>query len=152
LLAKPTLYLSEYFEKRRSVYYDKLMHARTQDDLAQWVMFFLVAVAETCNKGITTFEKMQELREDVEGKRIVRLGKRLPKAKELLASLYRNPRVTSADVSKILNVTPKTANELIKDLDDLKVLVEVTGYKRNRVFSFAEYVSLFSKCRKVFSS
>ncbi|MBM4162488.1 MAG: Fic family protein [Ignavibacteria bacterium] len=145
LLAKPTLYLSEYFEKHRSVYYDKLMLARTQDDLAQWIMFFLVAVAETCNKGIATFEKIQKLREDVEGKRIVRLGKRLPKAKELVMNLYRNPRVTSADVSKILKVTPKTANELIEDLVDLKVLIEVTGYKRNRVFSFAEYVSLFSE-------
>jgi len=145
LLAKPTLYLSEYFEKHRSVYYDKLMLARTQDDLAQWIMFFLVAVAETCNKGIATFEKIQKLREDVEGKRIVRLGKRLPKAKELMMNLYRNPRVTSADVSKILKVTPKTANELIEDLVDLKVLIEVTGYKRNRVFSFAEYVSLFSE-------
>jgi len=145
LLAKPTLYLSEYFEKHRSVYYDKLMLARTQNNLAQWIMFFLVAVAETCNKGIATFEKIQKLREDVEGRRIVRLGKRLPKAKELVMNLYRNPRITSSDVCKILKVTPKTANELIQDLVDLKVLIELTGSKRNRVFSFAEYVNLFSK-------
>jgi Fic family protein len=145
LLAQPTLYLSDYFDKHRSLYYDKLMLARTQNDLAQWITFFLVAVAETCNKGIATFKKIQELREDVEGKRIVRLGKRLPKAKELVMNLYRNPRITSGDTSKMLKVTPKTANELIQDLVDLKVLVEVTGNKRNRVFSFAEYVSLFSK-------
>jgi Fic family protein len=145
LLAKPTLYLSDYFDKHRSVYYDKLMLARTLNDLAQWITFFLVAVAETCNEGITTFEKIQALREDVEGKRIVRLGKRLPKAKELVMNLYRNPRITSGDTSKMLKVTPKTANELIQDLVDLKVLAEVTGNKRNRVFSFAEYVSLFSE-------
>jgi Fic family protein len=145
LLVKPTLYLSEYFEKHRSMYYDRLMLARTQNDLAQWIMFFLVAVTETCNKGIATFEKIQELREDVEGKRIVQLGKRLPRAKELVMNLYRNPSVRAADVCTILKVTPKTANELIQDLVDLKVLIEVTGSKRNRVFSFAEYVSLFSK-------
>ena len=145
LLVKPTLYLSEYFEKHRSVYYDRLMLARTQNDLAQWIMFFLVAVTETCNKGIATFEKIQQLRDDVEGKRIVQLGKRLPRAKELVMNLYRNPSVRAADVCTILKVTPKTANELIQDLVDLKVLIEVTGSKRNRVFSFAEYVSLFSK-------
>ena len=144
LLAKPTLYLSEYFVKHRSVYYDKLMLARTQNDLAQWIVFFLVAITETCSKGIATFEKILKLRGDVEGKRIVRLGKKLPRAKQLITNLYSEPRVTSTDVCNILKVTPKTANELIQDLVDLKILIEVTGNQRNRVFLFAEYLALFS--------
>jgi len=145
LLVKPTLYLSDYFEKHRSVYYDRLMLARTQNDLSNWILYFLVAVTETCKKGITTFEKIQKLRDDVEGKRIVRLGKKLPKARELVMNLYRNPRVTSADVCTILKVTPKTANELIQDMVNLNILAEVTGSRRNRVFTFVEYVNLFSK-------
>ena len=145
LLTRPTLYLSEYFDKHRSLYYDNLMNARAGNDLAQWIRFFLVAVAETCNNGITTFGKIQKLREDIEGKRIVQLGKRLPKAKTLVMSLYRNPRITAANVTTILRVTPKTANELIQDFVDLKILVESTGNKRNRVFSFVEYLKLFSE-------
>jgi Fic family protein len=144
LLVKPTLYLSEYFEKHRSVYYDRLMLARSKSDLTQWITFFLVAVTETCNKGVSTFEKIQKLREDVEGNRIAVLGKKIPKARELVVNLYRTPRVSAADVGKILKVTPKTANEMIQDLVHLKVLVEVTGGRRNRVFSFQEYVDLFS--------
>ncbi len=145
LIAKPTLYLSEYFEKHRSMYYDKMTLARTQSDLTQWIVFFLVAITEMCTRGIATFEKIQKLRDDVEGKRIVRLGRKIPKAKELVINLYRNPRVTAADVCKILTVTPKTANELLQDFIDLNVLAEVTGNRRNRVFSFVEYVNLFSK-------
>jgi Fic family protein len=145
LLTRPTLYLSDYFDKHRSLYYDNLMNARARNDLAQWIRFFLVAVAETCNNGISTFGKIQKLREDIEGKRIVQLGKRLPKAKTLVMSLYRNPRITAANVTTILRVTPKTANELIQDLVDLKILVESTGNKRNRVFSFVEYLKLFSE-------
>ena len=145
LLVKPTFYLSDYFEKHRSVYYDRLMLARKQNDLSNWILYFLVAVTETCKKGITTFEKIQKLRDDVEGKRIVRLGKKLPKARELVMNLYRNPRVTSADVCTILKVTPKTANELIQDMVNLNILAEVTGSRRNRVFTFVEYVNLFSK-------
>lgn len=145
LLVKPTLYLSEYFERHRSVYYDKLMLARTKNDLTQWIGFFLVAVAATCDKGISTFDKIQRLRDDVEGKRIVSLGRKIPKAKELVMNLYRTPRVSAGDVGKILTVTPKTANEMIQDLVHLKILVEVTGGRRNRVFSFKEYVDLFSK-------
>ena len=145
LLVKPTLYLSEYFEKHRSVYYDKLMLARSKNDLTQWITFFLVAVTETCNKGVSTFEAIQRLRDDVERKRIVVLGRKTPKARELVVNLYRTPRVSAADVGKILKVTPKTANEIIRDLVNLKILVEVTGGRRNRVFSFKEYVDLFSK-------
>lgn len=145
LLAKPTLYLSDYFERHRSLYYDNLTVARTKNDLAQWIKFFLVAIAETCNKGITTFGKIQKLREDVEGKRIVHLGKRLPNAKTLVMNLYRNPRVTAAEVSAMLRVTPKTANELIQNFVDLDILVEPTGNRRNRVFSFVEYLKLFSE-------
>ncbi|HLF19346.1 MAG TPA: Fic family protein [Bacteroidota bacterium] len=143
LLVKPTLYLSDYFDKHRSVYYDKLLLARTKNDLAQWIMFFLVAVTETCDEGIRTFEKIQKLRDDVEGKRIVRLGRKIPKAKELIMNLYRNPRVTSEDVCRLLKVTAKTANELIQDLVNVQILVEVTGRQRNRIFSFVEYVKLF---------
>jgi Fic family protein len=145
LLAKPTLYLSDYLERHRSVYIDNLTAARTRHDLAQWIMFFLVAVAETCNRGIATFKKIQRLREDIEGRRIVKLGKRLPKANTLVMSLYRNPRVTAAEVSAILGVTPKTANEIIQNFVDLEILVESTGNRRNRVFSFAEYIRLFSE-------
>ena len=145
LLTRPTLYLSDYFDKHRSLYYDNLINASARNDLAQWIRFFLVAVAETCNNGISTFGKIQKLREDIEGKRIVQLGKRLPKAKTLVMSLYRNPRITAANVTTILRVTPKTANELIQDFVDLKILVESTGNKRNRVFSFVEYLKLFSE-------
>jgi Fic family protein len=144
LLAEPTLYLSDYFDRHRSLYYDNLTAARTRNDLAQWIIFFLVAVAETCNKSIATLKKIQKLREDVEGKRIVKLGKRLPKAKTLVMNLYRSPRVTAAEIAQMLDVTPKTANELIQNFIDLGMLVESTGYKRNRVFSFAEYVKLFT--------
>jgi len=145
LLTKPTLYLSDYFEKHRSVYYDKLMFARSKNDLGQWIIFFLVAVVETCDKGVRTFEKILKLREDVEARRLPRLGKKATNASKLLVNLYKNPSVTAKDVGRILDVTPKSANELIQDLVDLKVLVEQTGNRRNRVFSFEEYVALFSK-------
>jgi len=144
LLTKPTLYLSEYFDKHRSVYYDKLTAAREKNDLVQWITFFLVAISETCNKGISTLKKIQKLRDDLEGKRLTRLGKKFPRAKQLVMELYRNPRMTATDVCNLLEVTPKAANDLIQDLIDLRVLVEVTGGRRNRVFSFADYVKLFA--------
>lgn len=144
LLAKPTLYLSDYLEKNRAIYYDNLMAVRTTNDIAQWIKFFLVAVIETATKGISTFEQIQKLRDEIEGKLIVGLGKRFQKAKELMNMLYRNPSITAASVAEVLNIVPATANSLIQDLVKLKILVEVTGGMRNRIFIFWDYVHLFS--------
>lgn len=40
LLVKPTLYLSDFFEKNKEYYYDNLNAVRTKNDLAQWLKFF----------------------------------------------------------------------------------------------------------------
>ncbi len=143
LLAKPTLYLSDYLEKNRNTYYDKLMAVRTTDDLAQWIKFFMLAVIQTATKGISTFEQIQKLRDEIEGKSIIRLGKRFEKAKELMNMLYKNPSITAASVAEGLDIAQATANSLIQDLVKLKILVEVTGGLRNRIFVFWDYIHLF---------
>ena len=143
LLARPTLYLSDYFEKNRSVYYDKLSIARTSHDLAQWIKFFLVAVVETSKKGIETFEKILQLRDTIEGKKLITLGKKLSKAKELMNILYSKPSLTAAEIAELISVTPATANALIRDFVELEILTEVTGGQRNRRFVFSEYLNMF---------
>jgi Fic family protein len=143
ILAKPTLYLSAYFEKHKAVYYDNLMRARTANDLLQWIKFFLVAVTETSKHGIATFKGILQLREDIESRRLISLGKKLPRAQLLLRHLYRTPKLTAADVCSTLNVTPATANVFIRDFQKLGILRETTGGKRNRVFEFDEYLGLF---------
>lgn len=144
LLDKPTLYLSEFFEKKKNLYYDNLTFVRTSDNLLQWVKFFLVAIIETSDKGIRTFRKILELKENIEGEKILRLGKRVNNAKKLIRLLYKKPIVNIKDVEKELKVTAKPANAIIQDFIDLKILKEVTGYKRNRLFLFKEYYDLFA--------
>jgi Fic family protein len=143
VLTKPTLYLSDYFEKHKSLYYDNLLRVRRSSDLLQWTKFFLVAVTETSKKGISTFKKILRLKEDIERKRLITLGKKLPRAQELINFLYKKPSVTATEVEAALRVTPKTANTLLADFVHLGILHETTGGKRNRHFTFEEYLRLF---------
>jgi hypothetical protein len=53
--------------------------------------------------------------------------------------------VTVSDVMTNLDVTKQTANALIKDFYNLGILKEQTGYKRNRIFVFEEYLRLFER-------
>ncbi|MBN4052093.1 Fic family protein, partial [Cytophagaceae bacterium AH-315-L13] len=145
LLSRPTLYLSDFFERNRSHYYDNLVIVRYHNNLSQWLTFFLVGILETAESSITTFNKIIKLRKKVEDKQITMLGKRLPKAIELFNYLYTKPVIVSSEVAKNLKVNITTAHRLIQDFEKLKILKEKTGFKRNRIFVFEEYLSLFQK-------
>lgn len=145
MLNKPTLYLSDFIEKNRQHYYDNLMAVSLNNKMEQWLKFFLVGIIETAKNAIDTFTKIIALREKLEKDTIVSLGKRLPNAKALLNCLYSKPVVTVSNVMAYLDVTKQTANALIKDFHHLGILKEQTGYKRNRIFVFEEYLKLFEK-------
>ena len=142
VLSKPSLYLSDFFERNRASYYDALMRVRVSNDLIHWVRFFLRGVAETAGKGRDVFREVLLLRTDVEHA-ILGLGKRAPNARAALKLLYRNPMVSAADLSRGLGISSPTANALIKDFVRLGILRENTGLQRGRVFVFDRYLRLF---------
>ncbi|OYY59802.1 MAG: cell filamentation protein Fic, partial [Hydrogenophilales bacterium 28-61-11] len=142
LLAKPSLYLSDYFERNRASYYDALMRVRVSNDLIHWVRFFLSGVAETATKGRDVFRKILTLRTEVEHA-VLSLGKRAPNARLMLNLLYRKPMVSATDIEVALSVSTPTANALIRDMENLGIVTEITGQQRGRVFAFDRYLSLF---------
>jgi len=90
LLEKPTLYLSEYFEKNRVEYFDSLSRVRTANNLEQWLNFFLCGVIETSKKGVTTFDKIISLQKNCQEK-ITTLGRRSEQGNKLLKILFTEP-------------------------------------------------------------
>ena len=144
LLTKPTLYLSDFFEKNKGAYYDALTVVRTSNNIEHWLKFFLVGVAETAANGKLTFEKIIALRQRSEHK-IMGLGKRAKIGQELLKHLYSQPIMNAKQMSERLNITYASASTLAKSLEEIGIFKEITGFKRNRLFLFAEYLDLFSR-------
>jgi len=144
-LRKPVLYLSDFLEKNKSHYYDNLTRVRTHHDLNQWLRFFLVAVAATCEKALSTLKQVLALKQQVEGERIHALGRRIPQAQALLQLFYRQPVQYARDVVAALNASPTATNKLLADLETMGILRELTGYKRNRMFVFSEYLAMFQE-------
>jgi Fic family protein len=143
VLSKPSLYLSDFFERNRASYYDALMRVRTSNDMVHWVRFFLKGVAETAQKGRDVFSQVLQLRNEVE-QAVPGLGKRGPTARDSLKLLYRNPMVSAAELEAGLSISSPTANALIKDFIRLGILVEITGQQRGRVYVFDRYLKLFT--------
>lgn len=143
LLVKPTLYLSAFFEKNKSLYYDNLTRVRTHNDLTQWLKFFLEGIKQTAQNSIETFKAIIALRQEIEYRDILKLGRKIKLAQNLLHFLYSDPITDSQDVSKHLVISPSTALRLIEDFIKMGILKEITGYKRNRIFVFEKYLQLF---------
>lgn len=142
ILSKPTLYLSDFFEKHKDSYYDSLTIVRKSNNIEQWIKFFLVGVRDTAKKSKETLEKIVELRQKTELK-LVNMGKRALLAQELLKFLYSKPIVSAKDVEKKLNIKHPTANNLLKLFEEQNILKEITRLKKNRLYVFTEYLNLF---------
>lgn len=142
MLHKPSLYLSDYFEKNKGAYYDALTTVRSSNNLLHWIKFFLVAVIATAEKGQDTFKSILALKNEVDGQ-IVLLGRKAENARNLLLHLYQSPLIKASSVSKMLDLTPRAANAIINDMVSLGILKEMTGFKRNRLFIFERYMHLF---------
>ncbi len=142
LLNKPSLYLSAHFEQHRAAYYDALSRVRESNDLGHWCRFFLQAVVATAENGKETFQEILALRQKLD-QQIVTLGRRAEKARRLILHLYSNPAVSVNEVMKLLEVNRNPAYALIMALQQLDILTEITGYKRNRIFVFRQYLDIF---------
>jgi Fic family protein len=146
LLKKPTLYLSEFFERNRAAYYDALTLVRTQNDIGHWLKFFLVGVQQTATRSKRTFEEIIRLRRDAE-QHVMLMGKRARKGLQLLTVLYSQPILNAKSIGAKLSITPQSANTLAREFEAAGLLREMTGYKRNRLFIFQAYVDIFTDRR-----
>lgn len=144
VLLKPSLYLSDFFEKNKAYYYDNLMTVRVSNNLTQWVKFFLVAIIETSKSSIDVFKKNISLKSKLETEALPKLGSKIKMGQKLLQLLYHNPIITAKKISISLEISESTTNRLLTNFVELQILQEYTGYKRNRKFIFKEYTDLFS--------
>jgi Fic family protein len=145
ILNKPLLYLSAFFEKNKSLYYDNLTFVRTKNDMVHWLKYFLVGVAETAENAIATLSEILELKSRLEKQIAATFGKRSHNAALLLQFLFKKPIIHVNQVKEITKTSYKSANDLVSDLVNAGILKEMTGQSRNRVFVFDEYLQMFKR-------
>lgn len=143
LLDKPSLYLSDFFERNKGLYYEKLTLVRQTNDLSDWIKFFLTGVIETSQKSIDTFKNIMQLKEQIDIK-LYSFGKKSENANKLVNYLYAKPMVDAVAVMNILDVSKPTAISLLKDFEKHNILKEITGFQRNKIYLFEEYINIFT--------
>ncbi len=142
ILARPTLYLSEFLASHRQAYFDALMMARESNNLEHWLNFFLEGVIQTSKKGKQTFASIVKLRQQYEEKLLV-FGKRATTYQKLVYRLFQNPIISPRETEAFLEVSPRTANKMLRDLEAIGILSEISQSQRNRSYALHDYIQLF---------
>jgi Fic family protein len=141
VLHRPLLYLSVYLKRNRAEYYDRLMAIRNSGDWESWLRFFLTGVAQTAEEATATARAILELRE--EHRHRIQEQTAGVNSLRLLDLLFARPLVHVNLVKDSLGIAFVTANKLVEQLEGLGVVEEITGRKRDRIFSYTPYVALF---------
>jgi len=144
ILQKPTLYISDFFDKHRDSYYDSLSLVRTSKNIEQWIRFFLSGVVTTAKNGKETFEQIIKLRGEYE-QTIMTFGRRAELGQRLLLYMFSKPIVNISQISKELSIAFNTANSIIQQFSKTGIVKEITGLSRNRLFVLWNYLDLFKK-------
>ncbi|GAG74894.1 unnamed protein product [marine sediment metagenome] len=143
LLEKPTLYISDFFERNKGFYYDSLSRVRQTNNLKQWIKFFLTGVIATAEKASDTFKKIIELRKEYDNK-IRSFGSSAQNGGKLLLGMFSTPMMNKNEVAKKLGVSYNVAARLIKRFLKSNMVVEyIPSGTKKRYYALWEYLNLF---------
>jgi Fic family protein len=144
LLQQPLVVLSGYLKRHQAEYYRRLSAIRTEGDWEGWVSFFLEGVAVAAADAERSIIEVASLI-TADRKRLLASTKAGPVSYRLFELLPMMPRFSVALVRQRLETTFPTASAAIHLLEDLGIVAEITGQKKNRVYSYQAYVELLSR-------
>jgi Fic family protein len=143
ILARPLLYLSFFFKQNRERYYEHLQAVRDDHAWESWLKFFLRGVADVAAEATENAHTIATMREEHRTLLTDNLGRGAAKALVLLERLYFQPVVNVTAVMRITGLSSPRANGLVLELQDIGILRETSGRRRNRIFAYEPYVALF---------
>ena len=144
VLAEPSLYLSLYFKQNRSRYYEQLDAVRRTGDWEAWLAFFLEGVAQTSHQAVETARRLLALFESDRVK-LRSLGRRTGSALQLFDQFTRRPILGAPQLAKTLQLTPQTVRSTLAAMQDLGLINEITGQRRNRLWLYQDYYAILSE-------
>jgi Fic family protein len=136
-LEQPLLYLSLYLLQNRPEYYNRLTEVRSKGDWLGWVKFMLLGVELTAKDAIAVSEKLVSLQAELADR-----FKDESRGLQLTRVLYKYPLIDARGVQKHLSVSLDTAITWLQKFEEMKIVREITGKRRGKVYRFDRYISI----------
>jgi len=144
VLREPILYLSLFFKKHRAHYYELLQRTRTDGDWETWIAFFAEGVRETADGAVATARRLVDLFE-ADRERVRETGRAAASALQVHHALQRRPVVTIRRLAETTKLSVPTVTAALGELERIGVVAELTGQRRNRLFSYRQYLAILAE-------
>jgi Fic family protein len=144
VLKEPLLYLSLYFKTHRSQYYDLLNAVRTEGDWERWIRFFSEGVREMAENAVQAVRRLAEMAAR-DREHIRQLGRVSGSSLQIHHSLQARPLSTVASLTAETHLSVPTVTKAIQALEGEGLVREITGRKRDRVYSYQGYLSIMNE-------
>jgi len=139
LLLQPVLNLSEYIERYRQDYYDRLLAVSQRGEWESWLLFFLRGISEQARDSLARMERLQALR--LRYQPVVDADRNPQRMGAMVDFMFSRPILSVKQAADGLGIPFKTAGDYIEKLAQAGLVREITGYAHNRVFRAEEILS-----------
>jgi Fic family protein len=141
ILKNPLLYLSLHFKNYRDEYYNRLNAIREHGDWEGWLKFYLEGVWKISDQAVDTARRIVDLMET--DKNRIRDNKMVVSSALRVHELFFHiPVLEVKDVATFLEITPPTARKAVSVLEEIGIVNEFTGKKRNKRYKYGEYIDI----------
>jgi Fic family protein len=120
------------------------MEVREKGNYEQWIKFFLLGVYESSEDAINTIRELEALHEK-SFKKIEKIGRSFKTVSRVLKHLERNPIIDIKKTSGQLELSFNAVSNAVNQLVELGILRQTDRVKRNRVFSYEQYLDIMRK-------
>lgn len=143
-LKEPLLYLSLFFKTHRSQYYEQLQRVRTEGAWEDWLEFFLGGAATTAHEAAETATKILDLFSKDRIK-IQKLGRATASTLRVHELMQKKPIANIRGTAKTLRLSHPTVSAAFNHLVRIGIMEEVTGRRRDRLFTYSRYFNIVSE-------
>lgn len=144
ILKAPLLYLSLFFKVHRQEYYRLLNKVRSTGDWEAWLAYFLEAVTLTSRQAISTATQIiRQISHDRQT--IKQTGRSAETTMAVFDSFTRKLIIDSKHIIAETRLSPATVNSALSKLQKLDIVTEITGKKRDKVYSYAMCMDVLNR-------
>lgn len=145
LIESPILYLSYFFKKNRSKYYELLNNVRFKGEFEEWIKFFVEGICEILEDSIKSIQDIVQLKvKDTEKIRNITKGN-VSHLLSVYDYLLKHPFVEAEYIRNLLALSKPTINKIFDSLVELEILKLVEEKQRYRQYVYKAYVDILSE-------
>ena len=151
VLERPWLYVSLHFKKHRTRYYELLQRVRTHGAWEDWLEFFLEGVAVVADGAVNKIRSLIDLfAADRSAVGATRGGSMYGRAAlQMNLTVYDHLRdriaIRIPETAEACGTTKPTVARVLRDLEELGIVREVTGKPKNRLYVYERYLEILNR-------